>query len=109
MAEWHLREIRNALEAKGWRIVAEHPGDERRVFATWEIERSTKKPSVFIDFEGLDDLITLPLEQSYGCNIRGHGSSGLYFSRKGEDGSRRRENWRNDLQQFLIELERVAG
>ena len=109
MAEWHLRELRNALEAKGWRILAEHPGDERGLSATWEIERSTKKPSVFIDFEGLDDLITLPLEQSYACNIRGNRSSALYFSRKGSDGSRRRENWRDDLQQFLIDLETVAG
>lgn len=109
MAEWHLRELRNALEAKGWRVLAEHPGDERGLSASWEIERSTKKPSVFIDFEGLDDLITLPLEQSYACNIRGHRSSALYFSRKGSDGSRRRENWRDDLQQFLIDLETVAG
>lgn len=108
MAEWHLEEIRNALEARGWRIVAEHPGDNYHVSATWEVERSTKKPSVFIDFEGLDDLVTLPVEQSYGCCIRGHDSLSLYFGRKGEGGSRRRQNWQSELQQFISELDRVG-
>jgi len=60
---------------------------------------------MFIDFEGLDDLITLPLEQSYGCRVRGSDSLGLYFGRKGESGSRRRQNWTGDLQQFLEELD----
>ena len=108
MAEWHLREIRNALEARGWRIVAQHPGDDYRVSATWEIERSTKESPVFLDFEGLDDLITLPLEQSYSCRIRGHNSLGLDFGRKGAGGSRRRQKWQSDLQQFLNELDRVG-
>ena len=108
MAEWHLREIRNALEARGWRIVAQHPGDDYRVSATWEIERSTKESRVFLDFEGLDDLITLPLEQSYSCRIRGHNSLGLDFGRKGAGGSRRRQKWQSDLQQFLNELDRVG-
>ena len=105
MPDWHLQEIRDALESRGWRFVAEHPGDEYRVSATWEIERGTKKPPVLIDFEGLDDLIALPLEQSYGCSIRGSDSLGLYFGRKGEGGSRRRHNWQRDLQQFLDELD----
>lgn len=105
MPDWHLQEIRNALESRGWRFVAEHPGDDYRVSATWEIERSTKKPPVFIDFNGLDDLNTLPLEQSYGCRVHGSDSVSLYFGRKGEGGSRRRQNWRRDLRRFLDELD----
>ncbi len=108
MSEWHLREIRNALEARGWKIITEHPGDDYRVSATWEIERSTMDPPVFIDFEGLDDLITLPLEQSYSCRIRGHDSPGLYLGRKGEGGSRRRQNWQSDLKKYLSELDRMS-
>jgi hypothetical protein len=108
MADWHLQEIRNALAARGWRIVMEHPGDDYRISASWEIERSTKKPSLFIDFEGLDDLITLPLEQSYGCNVRGVDSPGLYFSRKGAGGSERQQNWTCNLQQFLDELDALS-
>jgi hypothetical protein len=63
---------------------------------------------VFIDFDGLDDMVTLPLEQSYGCQIRGHPSLGLGFGRKGEGGSRRRQKWQSDLRQFLNELDRVV-
>lgn len=109
MAEWHLQDIRNALEARGWRIIAEHPGDDYRISVTWELERSTKKPLVFIDFHGLDDLVTLTLEQSYGCCIRGHGSLSLYFGRKGERGSRRQQNWQSDLEHFINELDRVGN
>ncbi|HET9789244.1 MAG TPA: hypothetical protein VFP47_19065 [Pyrinomonadaceae bacterium] len=105
MPDWHLQEIRDALESRGWRLVAERPGDEYRVSATWEIERSTKKPSVLIDFAGLDDLIALPLEQSYGCSVRGSDSLGLYFGRKGERGSKRRQSWQRNLQQFLDKLD----
>lgn len=105
MADWHLQEIRDALESRGWKLVAEHPGDDHRVSATWEIERSTKKPPVFIDFDGLDDLKALPLDQSYGCSVRGNHSPRLYFGRKGESGSRRQQNWRRDLRQFLDELD----
>lgn len=108
MAEWHLREIRNALEARGWRIVAQHPGDDYYVSASWEIERSTKGPTVFLDFSGLDDMITLPLEQSYACHIRGHNSLGLEFRRKGEGGSRRRQKWHSDLKDFLGELDKAG-
>jgi len=104
MPDWHLQEIRDALESRGWRFVAEHPGDNYRISATWQIERSTKKP-IFIDFEGLDDLITLPLEQSYGCKVRGSDSHGLYFGRQGVGGSGRRQKWQQDLQQFLVELD----
>jgi len=107
MADWHLRELRNALEARGWRIVTEHPGDNYRFSATWEIERSTRNPPVFLDFEGLDDMVTLPLEQSYACYIRGHDSLGLGFYRKGEGGSRRRQLWQSELEQFLKELDRA--
>ena len=105
MPDWHLQEIRDALESRGWRFVAEHPGDDYRVSATWEIERSTKNPTLFLDFQGLDDLNTLPLEQSYGCRVRGSGAPGLYFGRKGVGGSGRRQKWQQDLQQFLVELD----
>ena len=108
MAVWHLRELRNAFEQKGWRIIAEHPGDDYCVSATWEIQRSTEEPSIFIDFQGLDDLVTLPLEQSYGCRIRGKDwPPGLHFGRKGEGKSARQEKWRQELREFISELEKT--
>jgi len=90
--------------------MAEHPGDDYRVSATWEISRSTKEPTIFIDFQGLDDMVTLPLEKSYGCRIRGKDwPPGLYFGGKGERNSARQKNWRRDLQEFISELEKVSS
>lgn len=53
MSKPHLRELEEALNRKGWRIVAVHPGDDYRISATWEIQRSSRQASVFIDFDGL--------------------------------------------------------
>jgi hypothetical protein len=101
MADWHLKELRDALETIGWVIIAEVPGDDYAISATWEIRRSNKQPSVFIDFEGLDDMATLPIERSYGCHVRGRGSCGLYFGRRGEGKSARRRSWANELNQVV--------
>ncbi len=69
MAEWHLRELRGALEQKGWQIIAELPGQDNATSCVWEIRRSTREPAVFIAFEGQDELTTLPIAESYGCHI----------------------------------------
>lgn len=64
--------------------------------------------STFIAFEGLDDLVTLPLEQSYGCYVRGRESVSLYFGRRGENDSKRKRIWQNDLMRFVNGLEHEA-
>jgi hypothetical protein len=100
MGLWHLEDLRNGLQAKGWRILAEHPGDECRISGTWEIQRSTCRPTLFIDFEGLDDLNCLPMPQSYGCTLRGHEGVGLYFYRQ-----RSRPRWHAELDELLSQLD----
>ena len=70
MAEWHLKELRNAIERSGWRFVAEHPLDDLYISASWEFKRGGKEPVLWIDFGGIDDLRTLPIERSYGCQAR---------------------------------------
>jgi hypothetical protein len=97
MANWHLDELENALAHRGWQIVARLPGDDYRVSATWQIERGNDARSVLIDFDGLDDLKTLPIERSYACRQRGHRNS-LYFGRKSA-------HWTNELARFVIALE----
>ena len=101
MAEWHLKELRNAIERSGWRFVTERPGDNYRFSASWEFERSDKEPALWIDFEGLDDMRTLPIEQSYGCRARNHSGEGLYFRRKGSSDSVKREIWLKELNAFV--------
>src|SRR5829696_5415148 len=103
MAEWHLDELRAALERLGWRLVAEHPGDNYRISASWEIERSCK--NALVDFNGLDDINTLPAEKAYGCHVREIPRLELYFASRGEKGSSKRSNWKNELKRFVDSLD----
>ena len=109
MADWHLKELRDALEQRGWRITAERPGDDYSISATWEIQRSSKLPTILIDFEGFDDMACLPIEQSYGCHIRGQNPYRLYFGRRGEGKSHIRQAWKVELALFTQALEQGTG
>ena len=109
MADWHLKELRDEIEQRGWRITVEHPGDDYSISATWEIQRSSKLPTIFIDFEGLDDMVCLPIEQSYGCHIRGQKLCGLYFGRRGEGRSQIRQAWKDELTLFIQTLDKGKG
>jgi hypothetical protein len=99
MAQWHLDELRVALERMGWRI-GELPGDDYRLSATWALKRAAQLNETFIDFEGLDDMRTLPVVESYACLERGTQNS-LYFGRHGEGGSPTREGWKANLAAFV--------
>lgn len=101
MAEWHLKELRNAIERSGWRFVAEHPSDDLYISASWEFKRGDKEPVLWIDFGGIDDLRTLPIERSNGCQARHRPSEGLYFRRKGSSDSVKREIWLKELNAFV--------
>jgi hypothetical protein len=98
MAEWHLAAIRNALTARGW-VIVEHPGDGYRTAGTWELRRPGDERALYIDFDGLDDMRTLPLAQSYGCRVRGI-SSALYFRR-----ARSGDIWKKELAGFVACVE----
>lgn len=99
MAQWHLDELEQALSKRGWRLVARLQGDGYRVSVTWQLERGNDARKIFVDFDGLDDLRTLPLEQSYGCQQRGTSNS-LYFGRRGA-----RTTWIESLEKFVGQLE----
>ena len=101
MSEWHLDDLRAALINRGWRILQVHPGDDYAVSGSWEIQRSTRVPPLWIDFEGLDDLRTLPMDKSYGCHVRG-GPSSLYFRRPGG-------RWQTELEKFVTSLDAVTS
>jgi hypothetical protein len=101
MADWHLDELRAALEKRGWSCV-ELPGNDYEVSATWQLSRPRDARVLHIDFDGLDDMKTLPLEHSYGCNLReaAERDRGLYFRRQ-----RSRELWERELRAFIDSLE----
>ena len=109
MGYWHFEDLRNALASKGWQIIAEYSDSGVGMKSgSWEIRRSTRKPSLFIDFCGgwdLDGLTRMDLAQSYGCDVRDHPGTGLYFSKqhKWED----RTKWKEELRQFMCLLDKI--
>jgi hypothetical protein len=106
MAQWHLDQLRSALESRGWRLAEELPGDDYRIAGSWSLERSSSA-KLIIDFEGLDDMKTLPVAESYACSVRGALHS-LYFRRKGVGGSRQAERWPEELAAFVANVEQNA-
>src|SRR5262245_33525375 len=102
VAEWHLRELRDTLSRRGWRVLTEHPGDDYRVSGSWEIQRSTRAPPLIIDFDGLDDMACLPMQECYGCEVRGHQTSSVYF------GKARGRRWLADLEAFVQSLDSLG-
>jgi hypothetical protein len=98
----HLRALEDALARRGWRVAAVHPGDDYRVSARWELHRSGSNP-ILIDFDGLgpEGDHCLPLDESYGCQVRRDASASLYFRRV----NRSRELWQRELAEFVQKLD----
>jgi hypothetical protein len=101
MSEWHLEELRAALIHRGWKILTVHTGDDYAISGSWEIQRSTRVPPLFINFYGFDDDRCLPMEQAYACEVRG-GNPDLYFHRPGD-------KWRAKLRAFVLELDIITS
>ena len=104
MAQWHLDELRAALERRGWRVTIDLPGNDYDISATWRLVRSGQQPiEVFLEFDGLDDLNTLPVTESYACSVRGTRQS-LYFRRRGDNDPPARERWMIELAEFAASV-----
>ncbi len=101
MSQWHLDELQKALTQRGWRVVIRHPGDNHKISGSWEIQRSTKSSTLFIDFEGFDDMQCRPLSESYACRIRGHPAMSIYFGKS-------RKKWRQELEALLAGLDSLS-
>lgn len=104
MAQWHLDDLRQHLIQNGWIIAQESEGDGYRISGTWIITCCGSTQSFHIDFHGLDDMKTLPIEQSYGCHVRERPSISLYFGKHGDKASARRNKWKDNLAQFVTQL-----
>ena len=100
MAQWHLEELRVALERRGWRLKSEVPGDDVRISGSWILTRSGSPSEIAIDFDGLDESKCLPISESYACTVRGTRHS-LYFRRRGEGSASQRERWKGELAEFV--------
>ena len=83
-------------------MIAEHPGNDYSISGTWELQRNTRKPHLFIDFAGLDDMDCLPMAQSYSCRLRESNGISLYFRKQ-----RSRHIWVEELQAFIDGIESI--
>lgn len=98
MSESHLHELRKALEASHWVIVSEAPGNGYDIAGAWAIARPDGSSRLTIAFAGLDDLRTLPIEQSYGCHLEEAPEISLYLARINR-------SWNTELSAFVRRLE----
>jgi hypothetical protein len=99
VATWHLEVLRAALERRGWSCI-ELASEDHGISATWELRRAADLRVLHLDFEGIDDLRTLPVAESYGCHVREQRQLSLYFRRQ-----RAREVWERELLAFVSGLE----
>ena len=92
---------RKILENSHWVIASEFEGNEYDVSGVWQVSRPDGANKMHIEFEGLDDMNTLPVEESYGCRVKEAPNINLHFSRVGR-------SWSKELTKFINELNDVA-
>jgi hypothetical protein len=100
--QYHLYDIKAALNRNHWEVVSELPGNDYEVSAVWQIARPNGSNLLHIEFQGLDDMKTLPIDRAYGIKIREAPDIGVYFSRPSR-------SWITELEQFISKLEQYAN
>ena len=83
MSEWHLQDLRNQLQREHWHLVAELSGNDYDISGVWQVSRPNGSSVAHLEFEGLDDMQTLPLDRAFACRIREAPGISLYFRKKG--------------------------
>jgi hypothetical protein len=68
VAEWHLRELEEHLQRRGWQAVDVREGDGVPVSATWELDRGGSR--LLLDFKVDPELTVRSLERSYAVDVR---------------------------------------
>ncbi|HEX5323828.1 MAG TPA: hypothetical protein VFW40_08590 [Capsulimonadaceae bacterium] len=94
-----MRALEEALTSAGWSVTGRLAGDDYRISGAWQIERGRNDPTLHLDFEGMDDMVCLPMERAYGCRVR-NGKPTLYFARKGRSWSERLREFVQALNEF---------
>ncbi len=81
MSESHLAQLKSELNRRRWVIIKEEEGNDYDILGTWSVSRPDGTEKRHIEFEGLSDLETLPIEQAYGCRVLEAPELSLYFAR----------------------------
>ena len=96
----NLRQLRNELENQNWRIISEEGGNDYDISAVWVVARPDGSNRLHIEFEGLDDLKTLPIEKSYACHVREASDISAYFGKISK-------SWPKELSDFIDKIKRL--
>ena len=100
MSEERLTALRNALETNHQVLISEKQGNDYDVSAIWVISRPDGKTKLHIEFDGLDDMKTLSIEESFGCSVREIPNLDLYFARINR-------TWDEALLKFVDDLNEI--
>ncbi len=101
MAERHLDHIKDAPMQRGWRVSIAGDGNDYDTSGTWQINREAKVGPLHIDFNGLDDMSTLPVNEAYGCRVRERPDISLYFAKP--------KTFNVDLEAFIEQLDQCCN
>ena len=97
--EYHLNDLRKALENKRWVLTDVLEGNGYDMSGVWQLERYGKK--IEIRFDGQDDLEVLPMEKAFGCSAAPYLGVSLYFAPKNK-------SWEKLLHVFISKIERLS-
>jgi hypothetical protein len=101
MSNQHLRDIKAVLERNHWRVQDELSGDDHGTSAVWRVARPDGADAFHLEFQGLDDMETRPIERAYGINVREAPEIAAYLARVSR-------TWPTELAQFIANLEQWA-
>lgn len=101
MSGFHLNDLKKELEKNHWAVVSELEGNDYEISGVWVISRLNGKNQMHLEFEGLNDMETLPVVKSYGCRIKENPNIKLYLSRV-------ERTWKVELSKFVEALNDVV-
>ncbi|ASP36050.1 hypothetical protein [Labrenzia sp. VG12] len=94
----HLEILESLFARNHWIVDRREEGDDYRISAVWHLKRPDGTGTLTVEFQGFDDLVCLPIEKSYGCDVLQIPECGLYFSRVNH------ARWPTDLETFEAQI-----
>ena len=96
----HLKQLKKDLENHHWKIISEEGGNDYDISAVWIVARPDGSNQLHLEFEGLDDLKTLPIEKSYACHVREASDISVYFGKISK-------SWPKELSEFINKINQL--
>lgn len=105
MAQWHIDELRKALENRNWKVQDEPYSHNNRMTGAWRLKKGDFSTIIF--FEGYDESGVFEFEKSFGCNLKDKNDVALYLPKhkpkKAKPNSLKA--WQSELNEFIQGVE----